>query len=445
MIAVRGEAEDDPRGRGRLIGQRAVWASAKSVLVVRSDHLGDLVLFTGALRRLRRLFPQSKIALATEERWKNFVEFCPYVDEWVAWERLRAAGLAAAQSGRMLGWRVPTFVERPARLARFLVRGAIAFRPSLLIIAMRSPCGGEKGTHVVAAAIPARWRVGIAGDFANQRPDEDESATRVYTSRLLVPAEDRWKHELEISARLVSLLGDPVGADEIWPEVWTTISDRERAAGMVKVTDGAISLVICPGAASRQRIYPSSAWVNAIASLRERLFDVTIVGTAQETALCVEMEERLRIEGNVRSVRNLAGMTSIRELVECIRRADVVLAADSAPAHLAIALRRPSVCVAGGGHPGRFIPWGDPSRNAAVTLGMDCYGCNWACHFASVRCIEEIPSEAVAWHLRRVLERARDVCAPPQKYVSGPTQVFHSTASRRIVPRKFRLHRGSAE
>jgi len=49
----------------------------------------------------------------------------------------------------------------------------------------------------------------------------------------------------------------------------------------------------------------------------------------------------------------------------------------------------------GGGHFGRFHPYGDLSRNRVVCKRMDCYGCNWRCRYPAARCMEEIEVDDV--------------------------------------------------
>jgi len=60
--------------------------------------------------------------------------------------------------------------------------------------------------------------------------------------------------------------------------------------------------------------------------------------------------------------------------------------------HIATALRKPVVGIVGGGHFGRFYPWGDPETSRVVNLPMDCYGCNWHCRYDRLRCIQDIPA-----------------------------------------------------
>jgi len=94
-------------------------------------------------------------------------------------------------------------------------------------------------------------------------------------------------------------------------------------------------------------------------------------------------------------VVNLAGKTSVREMIECLRRCDAILSQETAALHIATALHKPVLGIVGGGHYGRFYPWGDPEIARVVTKPLDCFGCNWACKYATMRCIQEIsPSEA---------------------------------------------------
>ena len=91
------------------------------------------------------------------------------------------------------------------------------------------------------------------------------------------------------------------------------------------------------------------------------------------------------------------------ELIECIRRCNIVLSQETAALHIATALRKPVVGIIGGGHFGRFYPWGDPNVSRAVNKPMDCYGCNWRCKYESIRCIQEISVETAAAEMNYLL------------------------------------------
>ena len=100
---------------------------------------------------------------------------------------------------------------------------------------------------------------------------------------------------------------------------------------------------------------------------------------------------------------NLVGQTTVNELVEVVRRAQLFIGADSATFHVAAALRKPAICLAGGGHWGRFVPWGMTERTKVLTHKLDCFGCNWACGRATVDCIAGIETDDVIRHARELL------------------------------------------
>ena len=75
-------------------------------------------------------------------------------------------------------------------------------------------------------------------------------------------------------------------------------------------------------------------------------------------------------------------------MIEIIRGASLLVANDSASIHIAAATGTRSVCILGGGHFGRFLPYqpefkvrGD-QEPIAVFHPMDCYGCRWRCQYS---------------------------------------------------------------
>lgn len=68
---------------------------------------------------------------------------------------------------------------------------------------------------------------------------------------------------------------------------------------------------------------------------------------------------------------------------------------DSSPAHLAVAVNTPTVCVIGGGHYKRFFPYGDPKLFRAATEELDCFYCDWKCKFDTPLCVKDISVSTV--------------------------------------------------
>src|SRR5271166_4625161 len=82
-------------------------ADARSILVVRLDALGDVVLTGPFLRELRHNAPKARITLVVQPSTFNLVELCPYVDQV-----LKFQVNSDHPSQMRLAWRFLTFCAR---------------------------------------------------------------------------------------------------------------------------------------------------------------------------------------------------------------------------------------------------------------------------------------------------------------------------------------------
>lgn len=369
--------------------------AVRRVFVLRPDNLGDVVLFSGALRHLRTLYPNAEVDLCVKRYVRNLVEACPYVDRIVHWEELHADWPAWTRRVRGL-----TRLELAIRRVGLRLR----HRADVALLPVRSP---SPEMHATLVAIPGAARFGVAGSDANQPARADRSAGGIYAARLELGPERTWQHELEVNRDFLRMLGAEVGLEDVRPEFWTTAADRKWAEAHLRPEAGTTLLALTPGVtAPAGKAYPSARYAAILAGVPERRFAVALLGGPSDAAACAEVAGGLAGVPNVASVTNLAGRSTIREMVEGIRRCDVVLGPDSAPLHVGIALRKATVCIVGGGHFGRFHPWGDPTVNRIAHLPMDCYGCGWACRYETMRCVQDIAPEAVTRELRAALAAA---------------------------------------
>ncbi len=109
---------------------------------------------------------------------------------------------------------------------------------------------------------------------------------------------------------------------------------------------------------------------------------------------------------------NLAAKTTLPEFVEVIRRAKILVSNDTAAVHISAAVGTPSVCILGGGHYGRFLPYSLETENSTTPVSvihkMDCYNCNWICTQPSKKgkaapCIANIRVEQVLNVVKQIL------------------------------------------
>ena len=121
------------------------------------------------------------------------------------------------------------------------------------------------------------------------------------------------------------------------------------AGGIERRTNLAL---VHPGAAYPARRWPAERWAGVAASLAP---DVLITGGPAERSLAMRVADRAGID----PARVLAGRTDLLELAAIVQAARLVVSGDTGIAHLATAMRTPSVVLFGPTSPAR---WGPPSE-----------------------------------------------------------------------------------
>ncbi len=372
-----------------------------SVLVFRPDNLGDVILFSGSLRHIRAHYPNARITVCVKKYVSHYLELCPHIDRILIWEDVQDSLLPplfqwlSALMLRAIRYPIPTvFLRTLAHMMK------LPIKPQLALFPCRSSTWGH---HVFASALGSDCKVGIGGDHCNQSGSIDDAVEAFYSHRLWVPPERALDHELLITRDFLNMLQIGVSVDDIWPEVWTATDDQDWALSNMPPRRASIVLGIAPGAGRASKVYPPEKFAEAFATLSEHSFSYVIFGSKAESSLCQRLEKRLRHARNTEDACDLSGRTTIRQLVECLRLCDIVVAADTAALHLATLLRKPTVGIMGGGHFGRFYPWGSSDLNRVANLPMDCYHCNWKCRYQTVPCVKDIPPSVICRELRTLV------------------------------------------
>ncbi|WP_072682427.1 glycosyltransferase family 9 protein [Arcobacter sp. LA11] len=130
---------------------------------------------------------------------------------------------------------------------------------------------------------------------------------------------------------------------------------------------------INPGATygSAKRWYPEEFAKVAIEI--SKTYDIVIFGGPSETDIANDIENILK-ENKITNYQNIAGKTSLPELIEKIAGLDLFVTNDSGPMHIAAAYKVPTITIFG---PTRFTEtnqWNNPN-GVIVTKGLDCAPC----------------------------------------------------------------------
>lgn len=372
-----------------------------AILVVKLDSLGDLLLFTGALRKLREHFPHYRIVLAIDAAGFGLVERLHAVDEII--------GLRLEELGR----------RRPLAVFRRLLAGRKLFRQPYRMV-LHSAYTTHAVAHQICAAVRADEKIWYEG--ADEiRPAMEASWGDIYSRRVRVPGA---MHELDKTVALLRGIGmEGLSREDIRPVIALSEIEEHDADQAIRAWrcqyPGARLVALCPGAR-----FPQKDWgVLRFAELLRELAVVQRPPAAKQEEQAVGLvvlvlggrEDRTKGEQIRRLTQdtpglltiNRAGTLALRQSMAVLARCDVCVGNDTFGLHAAIVVGTPSVVIMGGGDAGRWTPWGDTVRHRMVSQGMECYGCGWQCRYAEPRCLAAIQVERVHKEVGDLLDRKR--------------------------------------
>ena len=312
------------------MAQVELTSDPRKILLIKPSAIGDVVHTLPVLKRVRRRWPGAHIAWLVTPACAGLLESHPLLDEVILFDR-RGFGRGWKSPRSLLGLTSFTVDLRRAKFDLVLDLQGL-FRSGWFAWQTRAPV-----------------RVG----FRNAR----EFAPLFYTHRVDVGDDDQ--HAVERYLKLARA----VGCDGEQVEFDFAVTDEDRASVRQKVGHERPYAVLLPGTNWQTKRWPVERFTALAWALRERLgLESVVAGGPSEVAL-----------GEQVGALNLAGQTSLRELVALLERARLVVANDSGPMHIAAALGRPLVTVFGPTNPVRTGPYG--RLDSVVRLDLPCSPC----------------------------------------------------------------------
>ena len=153
-------------------------------------------------------------------------------------------------------------------------------------------------------------------------------------------------------------------------------------------------LGINPGASygSAKRWYPKE-FVKVASELSSQ-YDIVIFGGSGEKDIATDIEKAL-LEKGVKNFKNIAGKTTISELIDCIANLDLFITGDSGPMHVAAAFQVPTVAIFGPTKDDETSQWMNEKSNI-VKKNLDCQPCmKRTCPLRHHNCMKLITAEEV--------------------------------------------------
>ena len=330
-----------------------VFRNAHGILVVRMDGIGDMVLFRRSLDYYAEAFGvvKSEITILGCESWG------PLADD-------------VFRGFKVLTINEHAFARRPFyRLKVSLRVRSLAPRITVCDSYMRRALMADSLVWVSAAS-----KTIVSLPYISERT---RSEFNYYLSQVdeIIDTGPYPTHEIIRHFRFISALNGRT----IFPETpwipWRKTPESLEGWNFFQ-TDYA---VLNTGSNEPGRRWPLSSYEAIARKLIQHGLCVILVGSADEKSE-VEVISDIALE---EGIIDLTGKTSLPQLLDLFSFASLVVSNDTGPAHLSIALNRPTVVIVGGGHFGSFVPYPkdvSPLDVRFVFQKLDCYHCFWSCY-----------------------------------------------------------------
>jgi heptosyltransferase-1 len=313
----------------------------KNILIMKPSALGDIVLALPALAALRKSYPNAKISWLVRPEFAPLLENHPYINEIILFDRKH---LGKALSNTKAFGSLFSLIKQLRQEkydAIFDFQGL--FRTAFL--AWLSGC---------------KKRYGIA----NAR----EMAHIFYTDKIEHDLD--CIHLVDFYLKMVKAAGaTSEKAEFLIPSNPTDVDSVKKLLQKNNIEPNKY-IVFIPGSAHESKCWPAERF----AQLADRIssqynFPIVAAGSNSEKNKAEEINSLEKTK-----IINLAGQTSLKELVELLRLAKLVVSNDTGPGHIASALGTPLVIMYSWSNPARIAPYGRPECMAArdpYTRGME--------------------------------------------------------------------------
>lgn len=351
---------------GDTAGGRAWGPDVRSVLAVRLDSIGDVLMTTPAVRALRSS-PGRRVTMLTSSAGAEVARLVPEVDRVIVYD----APWMKASPARVDAATDLATIER-LRSERF---------DAAAIFTVYSQNPQPAAMLCYLADIPRR--------LAHSR----EPAYGLLTDRIPDPEPERLvRHEVQRQIELVAAVGCRTSDRSLSLRVGRDAFDRAdavlAASGLEQERPWAM---LHPGASAASRRYPADAFAVAASALAERHgWQILISGGPDDREVVQEVRSRMRSPACV-----LPEDLDLEALAAVLHRAPLLIANNSGPAHVAAAVGTPVVNLYALTNP-QHAPWGVESR--VLYRDVPCRFCYASvCPEGHHRCLRGVPPSDVVW------------------------------------------------
>lgn len=339
------------------------------ILIVQTAFLGDVILTLPLVHVTRQFFAPATIDLLTIPRTAEVLRNHPDISSMIEFDK---RGRDGGMKGLM-------------RMARLVREGGY----DIALVPHRS---------IRSALIVWLARIPIRVGFSKS------TGRFLFTKRIKYEPDF---HEIDRNISLLDAFGIRWEKKE-YPNLFPSDADIKRVDELLSGKDsnfGSPMIAIAPGTVWNTKRWPIERFADLSRRFQADGFRIALIGGREDESLCADLANALP----EKMVVNAAGQLTILQSAELIRRSRLLICNDSAPLHLAVAMRTPIVAIFGATIPEfGFAPFG--KHDVVVeTRGLNCRPCSKhggdKCPIKTFVCMKDITADKVFAVARGVLEK----------------------------------------
>ena len=334
----------------------------KKLLLVRPDHLGDLLMLTPTLAWLRKSLPDTEITALVGAWGAASLHNNPHVDRI---QRCDFPGFSREPASNVLAPYMYA-LEQSRLLRSQSYDAAINFRydfwwGALLLyladIRVRVGYDWPESRRFLTHGLPLEPTGGLPGlplEPFGQTPQHNAALNLRLAQHLL----ELYYQRSDLNEADARLHYYPSAEDERYVRLLLSEWGVERGQKLV---------AIHPGTGATLKLWTVEGFAAVADALAERYnVRVVLTGGANEKVLLKNIAQACKTEPLTLDTSGWWG-----RLAALFARCDLVVGLDSGPLNLAVAAGAPTIHLFGPTDPALFGPWGDPARHRVVKTEID--------------------------------------------------------------------------
>jgi lipopolysaccharide heptosyltransferase II len=311
------------------------------ILILKPSSLGDVIHALPVLRLLKLHFREAEIFWWIDSALAPLIEGDPDLAGIVRFERKRW--------GKTRYW--PEMLRSIRRM-----------REQNFDVVIDLQCLARSGAFAWLAR----------GKFLIGLDDAREGARGYYD--LAVPRATFHTHAVDWYLSVLPPLGVPVHENFAWlperPQIAAEVNSKWAPAISKLKTQNSKLILLQPGARWPNKRWPEDYFAKLVHRLAQKYPEArfAVLGAKDDAPLGETI-----LEAAPAKVSNLCGHTSLPEMIEWVRRCDLMITNDTGPMHVAAALNKPLVALFGPTEPRRTGPYGQLEN--VLRLDLPCSPC----------------------------------------------------------------------